>query len=85
MTTPGPLPLTPGSLPLGEAGVQKLGHFKKYDEVLVKVSQVVYISVTTYQKSFIFGPKVPWRFGLHTMNPGSLPMAVAGGQNLGHI
>ena len=30
--------------------------FKKYDKVLVKVSEGVYISVTTYQKLFIFVP-----------------------------
>ena len=43
--------------PLGEARGQILGHPKKYDKVLFKVSPEVYISVTTYQKSFIFGPQ----------------------------
>ena len=33
---------------------------KNYDKVLVKVSQVGFISVTTYQKVFIFGPQLPW-------------------------
>ena len=35
----------------------------------VKVSQVVYISATTYQKAFIFGPLLPWRVGIHSMTP----------------
>ena len=42
-----------------------------YDKALVKVSQVVYIYVTTYQKSFIFGPHVPWRIDIHIMTPES--------------
>ena len=33
----------------------------------VKVSQVGYISPTTYQKAFIFGPQVPWRVCFHAM------------------
>ena len=33
----------------------------------VKVSQVVYISATTHQKAFIFGPYLPWRVGIHYM------------------
>ena len=35
----------------------------------VKVSQVVYISATTNQKAFIFGPYLPWRVDIHSMTP----------------
>ena len=38
-------------------------------KVCVKVSQVVYISATTYQKAFIFGPLVPWRVGICSITP----------------
>ena len=56
-------------------------------KVSVKVSHVVYISATTYQKTFIFGLYLPWRVGIHSMTrtPGSMPLAGARGQNLGHL
>ena len=56
-----------------------------YNKVLVKVSQVVFISVNTYQKAFIFEPQLLWRVGIHIMTPRSLPLGGAGGQNLGHL
>ena len=37
------------------------------DKALVKVSPVMYISVTTDQKAFIFKPKLPWRVGIDSM------------------
>ena len=49
-------------MPGGGARDQNLGHLLIIcDKVLVKVSLVVYISRTIYQKSFIFGLKVPYR------------------------
>ena len=44
-----------------------------YVKVLVKVSRVVYISVTTDQKAFIFGSLLPWRVGIsqHEFRPQS--------------
>ena len=53
----------------------------------IKVSQVVYISATTYQKTFIFEPYLPWRVGIHSMarTPGSMPWGGARGQKLGHL
>ena len=53
----------------------------------VNVSQVVYISATSYQKAFIFGPLFPWRVGIDSMtpDPGSMPLGGARGQNLGHL
>ena len=35
----------------------------------VKVSEVVYISATTYQKAFIFEQYLPWKVGIHSMTP----------------
>ena len=43
----------------------------------VKVSQVVYISATTYQKAFIFEPWLPSRVSFHSMT--SDPRVQAGG------
>ena len=54
-------------MPLGGAGGHNLGHLEKCE----KVSEVAYISVTTDQKSFIFGPIVPSRVGIHTIFPDS--------------
>ena len=31
---------------------------------------MVYISVTTYQKAFIFWPWLPWRIGIYVLTPG---------------
>ena len=56
-----------------------------YDKVLVKVSPVVSILVTTFQKAFIFGPQLFWRVVI--INPDTRVGAPAnvGGQNLDHI
>ena len=48
--------------------------------VELKVSQVAYISITTYQKAFIFGPQSSLRVRIHIMTQGG-----AGGQNLVHL
>ena len=42
--------------------------YEIYEKVLVKVSEVMYISVTTYQKAFIFGPhSVAFHVGLRCL------------------
>ena len=55
---------------------------------LVKVSLSEYISLTTHQKAFIFGPWVPERVIFHAMSFGPRVHAPGGGgakgQNLGH-
>ena len=40
--------------------------FRHVSGICVKVSQVVHISASTYQKAFIFEP---WMDGIHSMNP----------------
>ena len=53
---------------------------------LVKVSLSEYISLTTHQKAFIFGPWVPERFIFYAISFGPRVHAPGGakGQNLGH-
>ena len=53
----------------------------------VQATRVEYISPTTHQKVFIFGPKVPWRVGFHSMtfHPRVHARGGARGQNLGHL
>ena len=49
------------------------------NKVLVKVSKVVYISVTFYQKAFIFGPQLAWSVGFYIRTPYSrVPAPVCG-------
>ena len=56
-------------------------------KIYVRVSQVGYISPTTHQKTFIFGPYIPWKVSCHSMTPDSMVHATgwASGKNLWHI
>ena len=55
-------------------------------QVLVSSFAYVHISTTTHLKPFIFGPWIPTRVCLHSMNPGLTVHAGGGtrGKKIGH-